>query len=64
MLALQDSPRPQIAKPVAAWPASEARIAGGKIEFVLGFKPAAIERSEEREVTITAGSRELPFKRH
>ena len=64
MLALQDSPRPQIAKPVVENMASKRGAHPRTIEFVQGFKPTAIEPSEEREVTITAGSRELPFKRH
>jgi uncharacterized protein len=38
-----------------------ARIAR-TIEFVQGFKPADIDGSEERDITITAGSRELRFK--
>jgi uncharacterized protein len=39
----------------------KARIAR-TIEFVQGFKPADIDGSEEQDITITAGSRELRFK--
>jgi uncharacterized protein len=38
-----------------------ARIAR-TIEFVQGFEPGDIDGSEERDITITAGSRELRFK--
>jgi uncharacterized protein len=38
-----------------------ARIAR-TIEFVQGFRPEEIDGSEERDVTITAGTRELRFK--
>ena len=39
----------------------KARIAR-TIEFVQSFKPGDIDGSEERDITITAGSRELRFK--
>jgi hypothetical protein len=38
-----------------------ARIAR-TIEFVQGFRPEEIDGSEERDITITAGTRELRFK--
>jgi uncharacterized protein len=38
-----------------------ARIAR-TIEFVQSFKPSAIDGSEERDITLTAGARELRFK--
>ena len=38
-----------------------ARIAR-TIDFVQGFEPARIDGSEERDITLTAGGRELHFK--
>jgi hypothetical protein len=39
----------------------KARIAR-TIQFVQGFKPGDIDGSEERDITLTAGTRELRFK--
>jgi hypothetical protein len=41
--------------------ALKARIAK-TVDFVQGFKPSDIDGSDERDLTITAGSRELRFK--
>jgi hypothetical protein len=52
---------PKYADDETTFAALKGRIAR-TIEFVQGFKPADIDGSEERDITITAGSRELRFK--
>jgi uncharacterized protein len=52
---------PKYADDEATFAELRARIAR-TIEFVQGFKPADIDGSEERDITIAAGSRELRFK--
>jgi hypothetical protein len=52
---------PKYADDETTFAALKARIAR-TIDFVQGFKPGDIDGSDERDITITAGSRELRFK--
>jgi hypothetical protein len=52
---------PKYADDETTFAALQARIAK-TVAFVQGFKPSDIDGSEERDITITAGSRELRFK--
>jgi uncharacterized protein len=52
---------PKYADDETTFAALKARIAR-TVDFVQGFKPSDIDGSEERDITLTAGTRELRFK--